>query len=100
MAEQIKVSVSSMGRDTASLHEQMNRIKQEIAALQSAMHRLSACWEGPAWEAFQGQVQDGIAYMQDINQWVQSYIGIMDDSAKRYQSCEQTVYGRVSSLRI
>ena len=66
MSNYIKVSVPKMKRNAEQLQANVDKIPQFVNSLDASMKNLGACWEGPAWIAFQQQVESDILYLLDV----------------------------------
>lgn len=66
MATTQRVSCNSMKSDAEALSVALADIPKTIEQLQVSMRNLAHCWEGPAWAAFQMQVNKDIQTMQEV----------------------------------
>lgn len=100
MSNYVKVSVSRMKEDGERLHIQTERIPQFVRELESSMRSLGTCWEGPAWIAFQQQVESDIINMLDTYDWLRKYMQALSDAEKVYGDCEEKSYSGVERVRV
>ena len=66
MATTQRVSCNSMKSDAEALSVALKDIPKIIEQLQVSMRNLAQCWEGPAWAAFQMQVNRDIQNMLEV----------------------------------
>lgn len=100
MAEYIKVSSQRIGQDKESILEELKGIEHAVESLYTGMQALGQTWEGPAWNAFQGQVASDIENMQAINGKLSEYLTHMEYAQNEYVQCENKVEQLVSSIKI
>ena len=100
MANYVKVSVPRMKDDGEELHNQIEQIPNFVRELEAAMQSLGTCWEGPAWIAFQQQVESDILNMLDMYDWLRKYMQTLSDTEKIYGACEETCYESIECVRI
>lgn len=98
MANCLKVSKSSMNTDADNIQIQMEKIRQGLFDLQSAMKELNGCWEGSAKAMYQKQVADDIRYMTELYTFLEQYIQELNLAAKTYLNSEKKVYSNVKKL--
>jgi len=100
MNNHIKVSVPKMKNSGDQLHGDMDKIPQFIQELDASMKQLGNCWEGPAWIAFQQQVQSDILNMLDVYDWLRKFLQALSEAEKVYGDCEQRSYDCIDRVRI
>ncbi len=100
MADVQRVSCDSMKRDSESLSEALRDIPQTIDRLQASMRKLSQCWEGPAWEAFQMQVNRDIQNMYEVYRSLVELQKAIGKGRDTYLRTEHDVYTDIKSLWI
>jgi len=100
MGSRIRVSLERMGSDQSRILEQMERTRLEVAKLGDSMRKLSGCWDGLAWTAFQATVADDIEYMQGVYQEMKLFISNLNDSEKKYLQGERQNYDAMNSIWI
>ncbi len=100
MADFQRVSCTRMKQDCDELADSLKEIPEAIRALQEAMHSLAACWEGPAWSAFQQQVAQDLAEMQDVYSATVKLQNSLGGASEIYQKTEYDVYKKFHSLRV
>lgn len=66
MADKQRISCDSMKKDAQNLEVALKNIPQMMEAMRVSMRKLANCWEGPAWEAFQIQVNKDIKQMDEL----------------------------------
>ena len=98
MGNRIRVSLDRMESDQDRILEQMERTRIEVGKLSDSMQKLSGCWEGPAWTAFQAAVADDIEYMQGVYQEMRLFISNLNDSEKKYLQGERQNYDAMNSI--
>ncbi len=100
MADYIKVSSERMGQDYSLIQGQLMEIENEIRSLEEDMHLLGQSWEGPAWAAFQSQVDIDLENMQQISKNLSEFLQHMDYAKSSYGECERKVEELVRSIGI
>ena len=100
MSNYIKVSVPKMKIDWERLQTEVEKIPEFISELDSSMKGLSQCWDGPAWVAFQQQVESDIVNMLDVYDWLRILVTTMSDVEKIYGDSEERSYSCVEKVRI
>ena len=100
MTNYIKVSVPKMKSDWERLQTEVEKIPKFIDELDSSMRGLSQCWDGPAWVAFQQQVESDIVNMLDVYDWLKRLLLAMSDVEKIYGESEERNYSCVEKVRI
>ena len=100
MSNLIKVSVPKMNGDCEKLQADFQKIPDVIHDLEDAIKRLGTCWEGPAWIAFQQQVQTDINNMYELCEDLKGYLQSMAEAEKKYGECEQKTYDVINRVRI
>lgn len=100
MSNYIKVSVPKMKNDGEQLHADIEKIPQFVRELDASMKALGTCWDGPAWAAFQQQVESDILNMLDMYDWLRRFMQALSDGEKEYGACEQKSYNCVENVRI
>lgn len=100
MSNHVKVSIPRMTQDADKLQSDFQRIPQFIQELDGSMKRLGGCWEGPAWIAFQQQVESDILNMLDVYDWLRKLLQAMSEAEKIYGDSEKRSYDCVDAVRI
>lgn len=100
MSNYIKVSIPKMKSDGDQLHADIEKIPQFIRELDGAMKTLGTCWEGPAWIAFQQQVESDILNMLDVYDWLRKFLQELSEAEKIYGTCEEKSYDYIDKVRI
>lgn len=100
MSNRIRVSQDRMGNDVKSLTEQLERTKHEVEYLADSMNKLSTCWEGPAWAAFQTTVNEDIEYMLAVCNEIAALVSNISESQKKYAQGEKQNYDSMNSIWI
>lgn len=70
MADKQRISCNSMKKDAQDLEAALKNIPQTVESIRASMRKLSSCWEGPAWENFQMQINKDIEQMNEIYETV------------------------------
>ena len=100
MANEQRVSCNSMKNDAESLSKTLKNIPRTIDQLQVSMRNLFRCWEGPAWEAFQTQVNNDIQYMYEVYQSLVELQKALGQGRDIYLRTEYDIYTDIKSLWI
>lgn len=100
MSNFVKVSVPRMKNDGDQLYADIEKIPQFVRELDDAMRDLGTCWEGPAWIAFQQQVESDILNMLDMYDWLREFMKALSESEKEYGNCERKCYDCIDKVRI
>lgn len=96
----IKASVSHMSGDIDNLQDYMKSIPGSIKELEAAMKALAACWDGPAWLAFQSQLGSDLENMHEIYKELDSYLQMFENAGKKYTECEEKTHLKIQQIRI
>ena len=99
MTDYLKVSTTNMASDISELEGLLKAVPRLIEDLQSSMTSLGNCWEGEAWQAFQGQVSDDIDNMYELYRFLGTFLETFGNAADTYQQTEQSVYDAVHSIK-
>ena len=99
MTDYLKVSTTSMASDINELEDLLKAVPNLIEDLQTNMTTLGTCWEGEAWQAFQGQVSDDIDNMYELYRFLSTFLEIFGNAADTYQQTEQAVYDSVQGIK-
>lgn len=89
-----------MKADAESLSEALKDIPKTIELLQGSMRNLMQCWDGPAWAAFQTQVNKDIQKMQEVYQNLVEIQKALGKGREEYLQAEYDVYTDVKLLWI
>lgn len=100
MFDGYRVSVPQMEADENEIRTLIQEIPKQIRELESTMHRLQACWEGNARNAFQVEVRADIAFMNEVYQFLVQYLEKMSESGEEYFNAEYQAYKEVHGLWI
>ena len=100
MANIQRVSCRSMKNDAEALSRALKNIPQTIDQLQVSMRNLSRCWDGPAWEAFQTQMNKDIQDMRDLYGLLVELQKALGKSRDTYLRTEYDIYTDIKSLWI
>lgn len=100
MASDQRISCREMKNDAEALSEALRDIPNTIDRLQVSMRNLSRCWEGPAWEAFQTQVNHDIQNMQEVYQHLIELQKGLGKGHDIYLRSEYDVYTDLKSIWI
>lgn len=98
MANIQRVSSKGMKKDGEDFSAALKDIPQTIDQLQISMRNLAQCWEGPAWEAFQGQVNRDIQNMHETYQILVELQKHLVEGRETYLRTEYDVYTDIKSL--
>lgn len=100
MSSVIKVSAQRMTKDGEAIAASADSIAEDIRSLAAAMKNLSACWEGPAWNAFQNEVNLSLGDMEEVCKFFSLYLEELNDAKKVYRRCETENRNRIRRVRI
>ncbi len=100
MSDTIRIDTPKMSKDISSLEQQISVLPGVIKEMKTQMHALGACWKGPAWNTFQNQVADDIAYMSEVYMFLSGYTKALGESASDYLKAEQNNYSEIWKLWI
>lgn len=98
MADYLKVSKVSMGRDAEQIEKKLETIPKLISELESSMKSLSACWDGPAWITYQNTVAGYIEKLTDIYDSMEKYVIYIKESSTEYVRAEQDVCMKINGI--
>lgn len=100
MSSVIKVSTRNLSQDRKEIGDKANHMSLEMNDLMDKMEALSACWEGPAWEAYKGEVNNRIQEMYDAREFFITLSRKMEEAESDYLKCEQENKTELSKVRI
>ena len=100
MERKIEVDTNMLGKDVASIQNEIRALRQESETLKSALTSLNSSWEGPAKTAFVQAVSDDLRQLGELIKSMESFTGLTDQARKDYDKCERTVGDIVSALRV
>jgi uncharacterized protein YukE len=100
MGNVLKVSCKEMKNDAEALSAALTKIPETIEQLQISMRKLYQCWEGPAWEAFQVQVNKDIQNMYEVYEILVALQKALGKGRDIYLRTEYDIYTDIKSLWI
>lgn len=92
MSNVIKVSSNQIISDADKIKNLSDSIPTLINELQEVMNRLSGCWEGPAWEAYQGTVATYIQILTRNYEMMGKFVADLYDASENYKKVEQEIF--------
>ena len=95
-----KVSCESMKRDAATLAEILGKMPKTIEQLHISLKNLARCWEGPAWNAYQNQVNQDIQEIYEIYNYLAELQKSLGKGREIYLKTEYDIYTDLKSLWI
>ncbi len=98
MSKYLKVSAPQMERDYQKLNDYVSQIPELTDTVILTMEKLSQCWEGKAWQAFQKQVADDIEHINRLYRFLMNYLSHMEASRQKYIVSEQEVFSQIDKL--
>lgn len=98
MADIQRVSCPQMKKDAEDLDRVLKNIPQTINQLQVSMRNLAVCWDGPAWEAFQTQVNRDIQNMNEVYKILIELQKGLGKGRETYLRTEFSVYAEMELL--
>ncbi|MCD7884794.1 MAG: WXG100 family type VII secretion target [Lachnospiraceae bacterium] len=100
MASIQRVSCKNMEKDAEALSTALKDIPQTITQMQASLKNLASCWEGPAWAAFQEQVNKDIENINEVYQCLTELQKGLGTGRETYLRTEFDVYTDVKALLI
>ncbi len=100
MANIQRVSCENMIKDAETLSTALKDIPQTISQMQTSLKNLASCWEGPAWAAFQEQVNKDIENMNEVYQCLTELQNGLGNGRDTYLRTEFDVYTDIKALFI
>ena len=100
MANTQRVSCKSMKSDAEALSAAIKNIPQTIDQLQVSMKNLSHCWEGPAWEAYQIQINKDVEKIREVYVLLVELQKSLGQGRDIYLKTEYDVYTDIKTLWI
>ena len=100
MGDYLKISQNSLEKDAQRIDELIATLPALIDDLQQAMQKLSACWEGPAWVAYQQTVTVDVEKLTEMYEHMGKYTGYMKEAAKEYARAEQDVCSEINQVYV
>ena len=98
MSKYLKVSASKMASDVEEMKKLIDELPMRIDEIETSMKKLSSCWEGEAWEAFQNQVNSDISNMNEMYNFLNKYLHVFGNAKGEYLRKEKDIYGRIDSV--
>ena len=95
-----KISCKSMQKDAEELEMVLKNLPQTIEQLQVSMRKLSSCWNGPAWENFQFQVNKDIQNISVLYKDLTELQKSLSESRNIYLQTEFNIYKDIKSIWI
>lgn len=96
----IKVSGTSMSKDTETIRTELENAKRHIAEMLRAIEGLSACWTGPAATVYKDQVYADIEYMTDVCGEIEAFLDSFSEAKTDYERAESDVYRSIRRMWI
>ena len=100
MSSVIRVSTTRMSGDRKEITERANRMSLEMNDLMDKMEALSACWEGPAWEAYKAEVNTRIGELYEAREFFRNVTEKLEEAEKTYLRCEESNRSELAGVRI
>ena len=100
MAEILRVSTEQMEKDFSSMKDQMDKVPAIFDEVKASMDRLSSCWDGAGWAAFQEQMSIDFEKLQELLDFYAAFAEAFQKSAEDYKNSEQKVYESIHSFRV
>ncbi|MBR4983324.1 MAG: WXG100 family type VII secretion target [Lachnospiraceae bacterium] len=100
MGDYLKVSKRAIERDAERIEKQIENVPAMIRDLQQGMQRLSGCWDGPAWAAYQQTITSDIEKLTEMYEHMKRYTIYMKEAALKYERTEQDICADIRSLYI
>lgn len=100
MGERFQVSAPRMQNDAEDMRILAQEIPKQIRALEESMQKLHGCWKGSARNAFQGQVMQDVAYMNEVYRFLTEYLEKMSQSGDTYYESEYKAWQAANRLWI
>lgn len=100
MADIQRVSCNTMKRDAEALEAVLKKLPKEIERMQASMRNLAHCWEGPAWQVYQHQVNEDIQNMTEVYKNLAELQKKLGKGRDIYLRTEHDVYTDLKSLWI
>lgn len=98
MSTFLRVSTKSMSTDSESIEAFNNEIPKLLDELNDAMRKLSTCWEGPAWSAFQSNVTYHMEMLAEIYEYINEYLDSLQEAGKNYARVEQDICASIQKV--
>lgn len=100
MGDYLRISGNSLEKDVQRIDELIATLPALIDDLQQAMQKLSSCWEGPAWAAYQQTVTSDVEKLTDMYEHMGKYTIYMKEAAKEYTRAEQDVCADINRVSV
>lgn len=100
MGSIIKMSTHRLSQDRKDIGEKANRMSLEMNDLTEKLEALSACWEGPAWEAYKEEVNVRMQEMQEAREYFRVLSEKLEEAEADYLKCEQSNKNELAGVRI
>lgn len=100
MGDYLRVSKASMEKDADRIEELLKALPKLIDELEQAMGQLSACWEGPAWVAYQKSVTEYVEELTGMYEQMGNYAVHIKEAAKEYGRAEQDICSEINKIYV
>ncbi|MBQ6832065.1 MAG: hypothetical protein IJO28_05460 [Oscillospiraceae bacterium] len=97
---QIEISTQQLNSDISTMNQQLEALQSARDNVFSCMEQLSTMWEGPAHYQFQRQVMVDSNRLTNLMKEIQNLIDCMQYARQEYDKCHDTVWDKISSLRL
>ena len=98
--EKIKVDTNQLQKDRQSLKVDLHHIKNEITDIYQEVQELDSMWDGSANDEFRKQFRNDYNLIQEIIREMEKYIGKIDFSIRKYESCENSIDEIINKIRV
>ena len=98
MGDYLRVSKKSMEKDAERIDKLLETVPELIRDLELAMQKLSACWDGPAWAAYQQTVTEHVEKLTEMYEHMGKYTIYIKEAGKEYTRAEQDVCAKIRGV--
>ena len=100
MENVIEVSITTLGQDTDTMLETLNGLKQKIQEIDDIVTSLNGVWESEAKRSFMLHYENDKQAFLTMFENVDEVLKSMQNAKKAYARCENTVYQKITAIKI
>ena len=100
MENVIEVSIITLEQDTDTMLEALNGLKQKIQEIDDIVTSLNGVWESEAKRNFMLHYENDKQAFLTMFENVDEVLKSMQNAKKAYERCENTVYQKITAIKI
>lgn len=100
MAEKIRVNITTLSSNLATLVSQAKQAHTSFEGLKSSINALHATWDGPSHDALTAQFEGDASVMQESLDLLDKFLSSVESARDEYKKCEDQVSTKIDSIRV